>query len=173
MDGDPGRPDTDVRHQYFNRPNPPLLRDETFTGFARAPTLKRPGEGAFLQNPGSRSGRRRVISGPGLSTPRPKYAPRTRAANLHAFRRRCLPPCAMPATRSPGAPMAPTMVMFVPRPDGYPGVQQFPLSLAPVPQLLDLQKYLMPDDVPPPEIRDLRRGEGSARQLCARWSGGH
>jgi len=69
--------------------------------------------------------------------------------------------------------MAPTMVIFVPRPDGYPGVQQFPLSLALVRQLLYHQKYLMPDDVPPPEIRDLRRGEGSARQLCARWSGGH
>jgi hypothetical protein len=45
----------------------------------------------------------------------------------------------------------------VPRPDGYAGVQHVPVSLALVPQLLDREKYLMPDDVPPPEIRSLRR----------------
>ncbi|MET4086677.1 hypothetical protein [Bradyrhizobium sp. S3.5.5] len=49
------------------------------------------------------------------------------------------------------------MVILMPTLSGYGSVQHVPVSLALVPALVDGEKYLMPDDVPQPEIRDLRR----------------
>ncbi|UPT98877.1 hypothetical protein J4G48_0012845 [Bradyrhizobium barranii subsp. apii] len=49
------------------------------------------------------------------------------------------------------------MVILMPTLSGYGSVQHVPVSLPRVAPLLDGVEYLEPDDVPQPEIRDLRR----------------
>lgn len=53
--------------------------------------------------------------------------------------------------------MAPHMVIIVPEPTGYAGIKHVAVSLPRIAWLIDHEKWLEPEDVPEPEIRDMRR----------------